>query len=448
MNFRTFVRDGRPVVLGVVLLISMGLTGTIQTAEAQDSSDTFTLQAVMEQALDENPDLLQQREAVSQARYNLDQAESQLWPDIQATGEYTRQQEVTLGGQTFTEPNEWQAGVNLSQPLYQAGKLFAEQTRAREQIQAEEFRRDRNEEQILFNVASLYIRLLNAERQIEIARTALDREQRFLDRAQTLLEVGNVTRTAVLQAEVRVAEAERQLEQARNDRALLRDQLALEIGRDTLDGSPASLPGLEPPEEDLDRLIDRAMESRRDLKLFKRQVEATRAGVESEEADFWPSLNLDGNYNVQEESVTAPDGRTWNVGVIATFDLYDGGLRQAQLNAAHSQLDQAQIELERQRRIVRTDVRDARRRIETQRTVLRSLERQHQSAEENYRQVFRQFEEGLVSSLDVVEASTTLQETENRLANGRYQLQLDYLNLEQATGRFFEQRVQALRSGE
>jgi len=80
--------------------------------------------------------------------------------------------------------------------------------------------------------------------------------------------------------------------------------------------------------------------------------------------------------------------------------------------------------------------------IKTQEKVLASLRDQVQSAQANYEQILAQFEEGLVSSVDVVDAQTALNEAELRLARAYYTYQLDQLRLRLATGTFVHDRVQ------
>jgi outer membrane protein len=70
----------------------------------------------------------------------------------------------------------------------------------------------------------------------------------------------------------------------------------------------------------------------------------------------------------------------------------------------------------------------------TQKGILRFLNDQMVFARDNYRAVARQFEFGLSSSLDVLDANTLLVSAERRVASALYNYRLALLRMKKATG--------------
>ena len=65
---------------------------------------------------------------------------------------------------------------------------------------------------------------------------------------------------------------------------------------------------------------------------------------------------------------------------------------------------------------------------------MKSLTDQYIFAKENYNSVSKQFDYGLASSLDVLDANTALLDSERQLANVMYLYQFSTLRLKRATG--------------
>jgi len=81
----------------------------------------------------------------------------------------------------------------------------------------------------------------------------------------------------------------------------------------------------------------------------------------------------------------------------------------------------------------------------TQRGILKFLNDRLLFAKDNYRAVERQFEFGLASSIDVIDANTLLLSAERQVSEANYNYQLFQLRLQKAMG-IFLQEIMALKS--
>ena len=422
------------IMLGLTACI--GLFVSVCIASDGPGREALTLDAAYRIALQNNEQVQVSRERLNQAKQDIDVATAELYPQISAEASWNRQKETTLG--TLSNPDEYGLfTIRADQHLYQWGKVWSGRQIAEHFFQSSRFRHARRLQEIMFRVSSRYYEALLGRRSIEIAKNALTRAQRQLDRAKGRFEVGVVTKTDVLRAQVQVAQAQEQLERAKNQYDVALENLALEIGLDEVPGEVKEPPTKSFKAEPMPRLIDRALEKRRDLKQARKEVKASLQRVDFEKADYFPRLSMEGEYTrTNEERLFYGEESDWNVALKVSYPLFTGGRDVAEIDRARSKWREAKVSLKRLQREIRTEVRSVYLDIRTQRQVIEQLKEQVETARRNYEQVTAQFEEGVASAVDQVDAFTSLNEAENRLAQAHFTYQLDLVRLELAMGTF------------
>jgi outer membrane protein TolC len=279
--------------------------------------------------------------------------------------------------------------------------------------------------------------VLLGRKSIEIAENALKRAIQQFDRASAQFEVGILTQTDVLRAEVQVAQSREQLERARNHYDIALERLALEMGVESVPG-----PIEEPSERtfnplEISQLYDIAINNRPDFDEATKVLSAADERVEFEKADYFPNLSLTGQYILtDEDELFYGDSYDWQASLVLSYPLFTGWKTSAEVDRALSEKSQARYTLDRLRKQIRNEVRSVYLDIQTQQKVIDQLEQQVKSSRRNYEQVSAQFDQGLLTAVDQVDAFTALNEAENRLAQAYYTYQLDLIRLDLATGIF------------
>mgnify|MGYP006282724093 CR=1 FL=1 len=399
----------------------------------------LTLDQAYARALENNNQVRSSKEQVQQARQEVGISTSQLLPQVNARAEYTRQKTFS-----FISPVDkfGLLSVSASQHLYQGGKIWSQRRASQYSLQSQEFRHFRRLQSVLFNVATQYYEVLLANQNIVIAENQLRRTKRQLERAEQRLEVGLVNRTAVLRAEVQVARSREQLERARNQRAVALENLRLEMGVSEL---PEKLEGIQEQrleDSSPDTLQARGFSNRRDLQQLAGSRQAAEETVQAEKGDFWPRLSLEGAYSrTNEEELYFGERTDWNVSVVASYPLFTGFRDVSEVNRAQRRTAEIRADFRRLKRSISAEIRSVYLDLKTQEKVIMSLEEEVDSAKANYEQIVAQFNEGLVSAVDVVDAQTALNEAERRLSLAFFNYQLNLLRLELATGTYEQERV-------
>jgi outer membrane protein len=249
--------------------------------------------------------------------------------------------------------------------------------------------------------------------------------------------VGVLTQTDVLRARVQVAASGEQLERARNQYDIALENLALEIGLESVPGEITEPSEREFTPVPVSDLYQTAMEKRQDLHQAEKQVLVAEKRVDFEWADYFPNLSLEGQYTQTDEpDLFYGEHDDWQATLKLSYPLFTGWRTTAQVDKAKSGLMQANEALNRLKKEIRNQVRSVYLDIQTQKKVIEQIEEQVKAADRNYQQVTAQFEQGLVTAVDQVDAFTALNEAENRLAQAYYSYQLDQIRMELVMGTF------------
>lgn len=413
-----------------------------------------TLDEAYRSALEYNERISASRSRVQQARENVRIARSPMLPQVRLEGRHIRLKEsdpaaglsdlaeeyfdLEPGSLDFRGPDNYnEASISASQVLFQGGKLRAGYLASQYAAESSELEDYRLRQQVLFSVSGSFYNVLFARRSMEIAENRLTRSMRHLDLARERHEVGLADITAMLRAQVQVAAAMEAVEQAKNEYTIAKERLALEMGVSEPPATVKEPEAIEVPEAPVERHIEYAFDNRRDLMASQKGRRLAEKQIDAERADFYPSLSLQGSYSVvDDEAIYGEDKYNWQAALVASYPLFSGFRDTAEVAKASAMESEMKASENRIKQEIRVDVRSAYADIQTRKKVVEHINDQVRAASANYEQVSAKFEEGLASTIDVVDAETALNEAELSLASAYYQLQLDNLGLKLATGEF------------
>jgi outer membrane protein len=213
-------------------------------------------------------------------------------------------------------------------------------------------------------------------------------------------------------------------------------QLGLALGYDTAVESVEDLQFDKFSGGSVEDYYRKARQNRRDLRRARANKKAAAERVRWQTADYFPSVDFVSQYSNADEPTFSSETENWSVQLVGTYPLFTGWMETAQVERARSMYRAAQARFQRMKKEVRIRIKNIFLNIETQQTVIRTIEDEVESARQNYEKISAEFEQGLASSVDVNDALQALQEAESRLANARYNFQLELLRLKLATGTF------------
>ena len=117
-----------------------------------------------------------------------------------------------------------------------------------------------------------------------------------------------------------------------------------------------------------------------------------------------------------------------------TVPLFTGGITRSRIREAQSAARQSDQEYSRARRLAEQDVRLAFDRVLSDRAQVNALANAADAADKNYKEQTREYQLGLVTNLDVLQALAASQEANRAASRARYALKSDLINLSAAAG--------------
>lgn len=425
------------IITGVLVLIS---AAALPVASAEE----YTLEDLYRIALARSEKIKVLEENTNIAAFEKDKARGALIPNLSAYSTYTQYTEAKRGDPTSSsptgsviQPNQagtW--GLQLAQSYSLSGRDFTALDIAGKSLDKSRYDLVSFQQDYLLSVSASFYDLLKAKQALEIANANLDRLTKYRDAANTRLRVGEATKTALLRAEGELSGAQSDKVKATNALEAAKLALARIVG---IEGpyDIQETPGADSNPGVLADLESQAIARRQDLKSLELQKKIAEQQVYYAKGAFWPSLSLGATYARVDQY---PQSATFNresiygtAGLNFTFE--DGGERKADVREAETRLRQAELLYRDAVNTVMLQVRNAYLDFTTQQGIMKFVQDQLVYARDNFNAVSKQYEFGLASSLDVIDANNLLLTSQRQLSDAVNSSRYSLLNLKRVTGR-------------
>ena len=434
----------RLIVLQFFIVLIVFIAQNLFAAEEYSLEDLYRI------ALERSEQVGISEQNVIIAKRGKDKALSFLLPSVSAFGEYMQYSEekgVSSGaGRFIIQPkssSSW--GVSIGQSFSLGWQEITNFRISQKTIESNEYDLYTTKEAYILRVAESFYDVLQASKAVEIARENVRRLTKYRDDARIRLQVGEVTKTALLRAEAELSGAQSELIRTENVLNLAQAVLARVVG---IEGnfSLKESANTESPStgdmfysdelEPLSSLKAEAMRERSELKSNHIQKLIAEEQVRYAKGAYWPTFSVEGGYIKRDEDPSSSFFNDESIyGMLRLgFPLFEGGLRKAEVREAEARKKQADLTYSDLQKKINIEVEGAYLVLKTQRGTLKSLEDQLKFARENYDAVSRQFTYGLADSIDVIDANTLLLESERQLNRAQYNYKLFLLALKRATG--------------
>ncbi len=288
-------------------------------------------------------------------------------------------------------------------PLFTGGRIRAANQAAAARVRDAQAQSRQTEEGVERALVRAYFGLRLALEERAVRGEVLSGLDQHLRDARRLEEEGLIAKVERLNAEVARAEADRQLKRAGHDVEIARAGLANVLAADASVGDPVTplfVLGEIPP---LDHFRAAALASHPALARLAAQRDLAKEAVASEKGRFLPEVFAYGLYELRKADLS-PIEPEWTAGIGARFEIFDGGSRLKKLAAAKARQERVALGEKKLRRDLATLVEKQYREAEKAREQYGALEATRALADENLRSRSRAFEEGLATSLEVVDA--------------------------------------------
>lgn len=428
-----FVADMKRPFLGVKILLLAFIGFLHWNAIAQDVNTNLPawltrplpLIDCLNLALQQNATILKAKNDLEASYGVVVQTRAVALPRVQATGQYKRTdrgaiENFPVSGISPLPDQNWNAGVQIVQSIYEGGKMLAAIRAAKATKEQALAQYQTTIANTLLATRVAYYDVLLATQQITVHEASVKLLQNELEDQQRRYNAGTVPKFNMLRAEVAVANERPNLIRARNDNRIAKNNLANLLGynlpRDVWEDIPIQLTDSfddKPYEINLPAAIAQALENRTELVALRKGEELQRLNVINARAGYKPTVQVFAGYNWYNAQYTPPvdldhDIHGWNAGAQMSWDIFDGMLTRGRVIQARALYERAKTDVVDEGRQVELQVRTAYSDFVGAREVLDSQKTVQAEAEEALREAEARAAAGTGTQLDVLDAQTSL----------------------------------------
>lgn len=313
------------------------------------------LDALIEQALAANSDLLIALERVEQARAQYSIARSYLWPTVGAQLDYAKaRQPAAIGSSNVTVES---SRLGLFVPTWEIdlwGRLRAASEAQRRTLLAAEQTQHAITASLIGAVARSYLRLLDLDNQAMVAQRQVEARRESLRVVRARHGAGVVAGSDLRTAESNLAQAQAALAEIERQRTTAENALSLLLGRNP---GPVQRGGAAPTMQQPPLLPaglpSQLLARRPDVLAAEQAVRASEADVEAARRAYFPTISLTAFLGFASPALSAlfDSGRdAWSVAPSITAPIFTAGRLTANVEAAQAQ---QRIAVEQYRQTVR-----------------------------------------------------------------------------------------------
>jgi outer membrane protein len=302
-------------------LISVAQIDTLkQESLTPPSSTKWTLKQCVDYALTNNIGVQRGLYNVENSEIDLNQAKLSRLPSVNGNASYGyswgRGLDPVSNSFVSQEIRSSNLSANASLPLFNGFRINNTIKQGQFGYNAAEQDLAKTKNDIILNVANLFINVVFNKELVENAKFQLTSSQQQLDRTRRQVAAGALPKSEELNLDAQVATNEVTLVQQENSLALSILQLKQSLMIPAAQGLDVEVPDLDPEELVIDQTRDEifqiATQAMPEIKSASYKIESSEYAVKAARGNLYPRLSLTGglntNYSSAQEAQFFPDG--------------------------------------------------------------------------------------------------------------------------------------------
>lgn len=334
------------VVLSVCLLLATGAS-----AHGADAAVGLTLKDCVSVAVKQSPLVRSSGLDVRAAQESLRASKGALFPKIDANALYMKEnqpvpyvpaQSITIPAKFSDEFYSW--GLYLRMPLYEGGRLVKQVQVAAMEREIQSSRERFTLQDVVANVTNAFNKII----QLEALRGAQERSVEALEsqhkNVEALVKTGRTAHVELLRIDVQLASEKQSLIRTVEAINRTRETLAflMGVGKDEVSGVKGTLNADEGTVADN---VDGLIKARPDVVAAQKRVDQEKVKIAAASGKRYPSIAIVGDYGNRARTAFRDREEIWEAGVVASINLFDGGIISSEIERERVLLKKAEEEL-------------------------------------------------------------------------------------------------------
>jgi outer membrane protein len=387
----------------------------------------LSLDEAVQAARQHQPQLREAHANTDAAVARADQARAPLLPQLGLTAEYQRTtanfaarpgsvpSTVAGGGtqssaSTFKTFNFWNGGATLNQLIYDFGLTIDRYRAAKAQADAQRATELATVLSVDFTVRQTYFLTQANKALLQVAQDTLNDQVKHREQTEGFVKAGTQPEIALATARTNEANARVQLITAQNNyetaKVTLNQAMGIE-GPTDYDVTSDPYRPLDVEDAELDPLYDEAVRARPEIASIGDLIRVNQLTISSVKGNYLPSISGQANFT---EAGTALDSLAWNgnIGVVLSWNLFNGGLTSAQVREAQANLANVAAQLDLEKQQIRVDVNAALLAVRAAKASLSATSEALNNGRLQLKLAEQRFQVGVGSSIELTDAQVAL----------------------------------------
>ena len=434
------------------ILIGLSLSGFSTLSQAEN------LMQVYQQARLSNPELRKSAADRDAAFEKINEARSPLLPQLGLGADYTYSNGYR--DSNGVNSNATSASLQLTQTLFDMSKWRA-LTLQEKSAGIQDVTYQTDQQTLILNTATAYFKVLNAIDVLSYTQAQKDAVYRQLDQTTQRFNVGLVAITDVQNARSQYDTVLANEVTARNDLDNAVEELRQVTGNYYPELASLNVDGFKTNKPQAVNALLKEAENR-NLTLLQARLsqDLAREQIRQAQDGHLPTLDLTASTGISDTSYSGSKTRASDagtryddsnegqnkIGLSFSLPLYQGGMVNSQVKQAQYNFVGASEQLESAHRSVVQTVRSSFNNINASISSINAYKQAVVSAQSSLDAMEAGYSVGTRTIVDVLDATTTLYNAKQQLANARYTYLINQLNVKSALGTLNEQDLVALNN--
>ena len=396
----------------------------------------LSLEEAIKLSLENNKELQAQRIALKTSELNLTADKNLYLPEFFFSYRYVHQTEkqgfnVPPNMTVSSSKRDYQSyTLGLRQILYDGGFRASKVDLSRSEVEIQRLLVKEKEKDVALEVVKAYLDALSAKALVEVYKKQEEALRFAKERAQAFYEQGLVAITDVLQAQVKLSQAQRDLRQAEGSYRVALSRLSQLVGKEVYDVEPVEV---SVEELDLNTYVEKALSKREIINIFAQKVSQAQKLQKLRESSLLPKVFLQLEYLYSDQNpVVSPKGLgLFSFGVSLNLQGLEGYYRK--LSAVEEE-KKAKVELLDIKEKIKLAVKADYENLLTTRDSLKVAEDGLKFAEKFFELVQEQYANQIVGMLELLDAEASLTSARKSRELSYYEYLKAYFQLKRTVG--------------
>ena len=408
----------------------------------------LSMEQCRDMALTASEELKQADNRLRQAELDDKIAATARLPKIEgsATGAYVLP-DIEMTGMELAMRGTYMAGLTLTQPIYTGGKISAGRQMARlgRQIADQQLRMTRMD--VLVDADNAYWSYIAVRRKVRMLESYSTQMDTIYKQTSSAVAAGMAIENDLLRIEAKRTEIEYQLQRAHNGADLCRMALCNVIGA-PLDTA------IEPTDTTFNIESPTAMSldiaRRPEVGLLEKQIDVNMQRIRDARSEMLPTVGLSAGYSYygniklkgfadMGNGTTVPYTQEFRDGIgiamlAVKIPIFHWGESRKKLHKARYELDNSQLELQRNMRLMSIEAQQAVQNVEDGYRMIHTAESGLRQAEENLRVMRNRYAAAMSPLTDLLDAQSQWQQAQSNLIEAQTQYMIYRTDYLRATG--------------